>query len=61
MKRLLAFASAVAFSFPLAAGAQHKSTSDEVVRTADNFLSTLNAEQWQKVMYVFDDATQRAR
>lgn len=62
MKRLLALASAVAFSLPLAAaGAQQKSTTDEVVRAADNFLGTLSAEQRQKVMYAFDDATQRAR
>lgn len=62
MKRLLALASAVAFSLPLAAaGAQQKSSTDEVVRAADSFLGTLSAEQRQKVMYAFDDATQRAR
>ena len=62
MKLLLAPASAVAFSLPLAAaGAQQKSTTDEVVRAADRFLGTLSDEQRQKVMYAFDDATQRAR
>lgn len=61
MKSLLALASAVALSVSSVAGAQQKSSTDEVVRAADSFLSTLSSEQRQKVMYASDDAAQRAR
>ncbi len=33
----------------------------EIVRAANNFLATLSTEQRQKVLYTYDDATQRAR
>ena len=61
MKRLLALVSAVAFSLLPVTRAQQKSSTDEVVRAADRFLGTLTAEQRQKVMVAFDDATQRVK
>jgi hypothetical protein len=60
MKKLLAIAGAVLLSFSSLAPAQKTSTQD-VVREADSFLATLTAEQRQKIVYVFDDAAQRAR
>lgn len=44
---------------PAPVAAQSKTT--EVVAAADKFLGTLSIEQRQKVIYSFDDATQRAR
>lgn len=38
-----------------------QSKTAEVVTMADKFLATLSAEQQQKVLYSYDDATQRAR
>ena len=61
MKRLLTFATTVVFLLPSLVGAQQKGSTEEVVRAANGFLSTLSADQRQKVMYSFDDATQRAR
>lgn len=59
MKRLIALAAAVVLSMPVFAGAQQHSTED-VVRAANSFLATLNAEQRTKVMYAFTDDKQRA-
>ena len=61
MKRLLTLATAAVLALAPLAGAQQKSSTAEVVRAADTFLGTLSAEQRQKVVYAFDDATQRAR
>ena len=61
MKRLLSLAVAVVFCVPTLVRAQGKSSTEAVVHAANDFLATLTAEQKQKVMYAFDDATQRAR
>ena len=61
MKRLLTFATTAVLVLAPMAGAQQQSSTAEVVRAADTFLGTLSAEQRQKVVYAFDDATQRAR
>ncbi|GAA3767018.1 hypothetical protein GCM10022270_29190 [Terriglobus aquaticus] len=41
--------------------AQQKNSTEAVVHAANDFLATLTAEQKKKVMYAFDDSTQRAR
>ena len=61
MKRLLTLTTTAVLALAPLAGAQQKSSTAEVVRAADTFLGTLSAEQRQKVVYAFDDATQRAR
>ena len=61
MKRFLTLASAISLSLPTLAYTQQKVSTEAVVHAADDFLATLNAEQRQKVLYAFDDATQRAR
>ena len=40
---------------------QAQSPTPNIVSAADAFLATLSPEQRQKVMYSFNDATQRAR
>lgn len=44
----------------IAAPAQTATATAKIVKSADSFLSTLDATQRQKVMYAFDDAKQRA-
>src|ERR1700761_3139156 len=61
MKRLLSMAAVVALCAPALVNAQQKNSTEAVVHAANDFLATLTAEQKQKVMYAFDDATQRAR
>ncbi len=61
MKRLLSLAAVVALCAPIFVNAQQKNSAEAVVRAANDFLATLSAEQKLKVMYAFDDATQRAR
>jgi hypothetical protein len=61
MKNIFGIAAAVLLSLPLLSGAQQKSTTEDVVRAANNFLATLTSDQREKVLYQFDDATQRAR
>src|SRR6202008_107952 len=36
-------------------------SAQNIVRAANSFLGTLTSEQRQKVLYAFDDATQKAR
>lgn len=61
MKRLRTLATTTVLALASVAGAQQNSSTAEVVRAADTFLGTLTAEQRQKLVYAFDDATQRAR
>ena len=61
MKRLLSLAVAAGFCLSTLLNAQQKSSTEAVVHAANDFLATLTVEQKQKVMYAFDDATQRAR
>ena len=61
MKRLRFLAAVVALCAPVFVNAQQKNSTEAIVRAANDFLATLSAEQKQKVMYAFDDATQRAR
>lgn len=61
MKRLFVLATAAALSFSSFVYAQVNRSTEAVVQTADSFLATLTTDQKQKVMYAFDDATQRAR
>lgn len=61
MKRILTLAASVLLAVAPIAGAQQKNSTAEIVRAADTFLGTLNAEQRGKVLFAFDDATQRAR
>jgi len=61
MRRLFVLATAAALSFSSFVYAQANRSTEAVVQAADSFLATLTADQKQKVMYAFDDATQRAR
>jgi hypothetical protein len=61
MKRLLSLSIAMVFCVPTFVRAQQPSSTEAVVHAANDFLATLTAEQKQKVMYAFDDATQRTR
>ncbi len=61
MKRLRTLAITAVFALASVGGAQQKSSTAEVVRAAETFLGTLTAEQRQKVVYAFNDTTQRAR
>ena len=61
MRRLLFMLAVVAICTPAFVNAQQKNSTEAVVHAANDFLATLSAEQKQKVIYAFDDATQRAR
>lgn len=61
VKRLLSLVALLALCAPAFVNAQHTNSTEAVVHAASDFLATLSAEQKQKVMYAFDDATQRAR
>ena len=61
MKTLLLFSVAVLLVLSGAAQSQQTAPTADIVHAAESFLNTLSAEQRQKVMYAFDDATQRAR
>ena len=61
MKRLLFFATAVILCIPSLVRAQQNSSTEAVVHAANDFLATLTTEQKQKVIYAFDNATQRTR
>ena len=61
MKTLLLFSVAVLLVLPGAAQSQQTAPTADIVHAAEGFLNTLSPEQRQKVMYAFDDATQRAR
>ena len=58
MRKLLAIAVAALLTLSSFAQPQQTVPTSEIVRAANNFLATLNAEQRQKVLYAFDDATQ---
>jgi Protein of unknown function (DUF3500) len=59
MKPLLQFL--LVLFLPSLAGAAPAGTTDGIVGAANAFLASLSAEQREKVMYPFNDATQRAR
>ena len=59
MKKVLAVVSSALLFVSSISPAQ--SPTPKIVSAADAFLATLSAEQRQKVVYAFDDATQRAR
>ena len=61
MKTFLLIAIAACLFLPRSIHSQQVAQTVDVVRAANNFLNTLSPEQRQKVMYAFDDATQRAR
>lgn len=61
MKRFASIVAVAALCAAALLSAQQKNSTKVVVHAADDFLATLTPEQKQKVMYAFDDATQRAR
>jgi Protein of unknown function (DUF3500) len=62
MRNFLAFAAATLFSLVPSAGAQQTAAATaDIARDTNAFLSSLTAEQRQKVLYSFDDAQQRVR
>jgi hypothetical protein len=61
MKRLLSMLAVITLCSPALVKAQQNSSTETVVHAANDFLATLSVEQKQKLMYAFDDATQRVR
>jgi hypothetical protein len=61
MRSLLAIAAAVLLCLPAFAIAEQTAATADIVQAANFFLASLSTEQRQKVVYAFDDATQRAR
>lgn len=58
---MIAVAAAAFLSLPSLLIAQQTASTAAVVRASEAFLATLTPDQRQKVIYPFDDATQRAR
>jgi len=61
MRNVFAIVFAMVLLVPVLADAQQSSSPANIVHVADDFLATLSPEQRQKVMYKFDDSTQRAK
>jgi hypothetical protein len=61
MRTFLAIITAVFLSLPLLGATQQSPTTDDIVQVANAFLASLSVEQRQNVLYVFNDAAQRAR
>ncbi len=61
MKRIACLVAVAALCASVFVNAQQKNSTEAVVHAANDFLATLTAEQKKKVMYAFDDSTQRAR
>jgi hypothetical protein len=61
MRKYLVFVTAILVSLPAFAGVQQKTATEDIVRAANTFLASLTTEQRQKVLFAFNDATQRAR
>ena len=61
MKTFLVIAVAACLFLPQSIHSEQVAQTVDIVRAANNFLNTLSTEQRQKVMYAFDDATQKAR
>jgi hypothetical protein len=61
VKQFLSIVVLVALCAPAFVNAQQTNSTEAVVHAADDFLATLSPAQKQKVMYAFNDATQRAR
>jgi hypothetical protein len=57
----VAIVTAILLSLPSLAGAQQTAATEDIVRAANAFLSSLSTEQRQQVQYAFSDAKQRAR
>jgi hypothetical protein len=54
-------AAAISLLLPMSAVAQQSATTARIVSAADAFLSSLDADQGQHVLYAFNDNEQRAR
>ncbi|HMF79569.1 MAG TPA: DUF3500 domain-containing protein [Bryobacteraceae bacterium] len=61
MRKLLSIVAPIFFSLPLSAAAQQTEVTARIVSAADTFLSSLEASQRQRVLYVFNDNEQRVR
>jgi hypothetical protein len=61
MSKFLAIVAAILLSLPSLAVTQQTTATDDIVRAANAFLSSLSTEQRQQVEYAFTDAKQRAR
>ena len=61
MKKLLAILTAALLLLPSPGKTQQTHSTENIVRAANAFLSSLTAEQRQKVLYAFNDSEQRAR
>jgi Protein of unknown function (DUF3500) len=60
-KSFLATVTTILLSLPLLGATQQSPSNGDIVRGANAFLSSLNPEQRQNVVYAFNDATQRSR
>jgi hypothetical protein len=61
MRKLLPIIAAISFSLPMSAVAQQTAATSRIVSAADAFISSLDADQRQHVLYAFNDNEQRAR
>jgi hypothetical protein len=61
MRKLLSIIAAIFLLLPLAAIAQQTAVTAQIVNAANSFLSSLDADQRQHVLYAFNDEEQRAR
>jgi hypothetical protein len=61
MRKLLPIIAAISFSLPMSAVAQQTAATPRIVSAADAFISSLDANQRQHVLYAFNDNEQRAR
>jgi len=61
MRKLISITAATFLLFPASALAQQTAATARIVRAAETFLSSLDAEQRQHVLYAFNDSEQRAR
>jgi hypothetical protein len=61
MRSYLAILATILLSLPSLGATQQVPPNSDIVRAANEFLSSLSTEQRQNVVYAFNDATQRAR
>jgi Protein of unknown function (DUF3500) len=61
MRQLLFIIAAILLSLPVSAAAQQSEVTARVVSAANTFLSSLDANQRQRVLYAFNDNEQRMR
>ena len=61
MRKLLSIIAPIFLALPVSAAARQTEVTARIVSAADTFLSSLDASQRQRVLYVFNDNEQRVR